>query len=174
MQDFLAKFMPPNASAHGPSLDAMNAIIHWLMAILFVGWGLYFLFVLFKFSARRNPKASYEGTRSHFSTYTEVAVAVIEIVLLVGFGIPAWASWVEPHDPAENPLVVRVVAQQSSEMVSLEQLGVQADRLGQVSPGRLILPHEPFVIGPVGLVSGVLRIRVKGSARVSLSVIQTA
>jgi cytochrome c oxidase subunit 2 len=112
MQEFLAKMMPTNASAHGPGLDAMNALVHWLMAILFVGWALYFLLVLFKFSAKRNPQASYEGTKSHFSMYIEVGVAVVEVILLIGFALPAWAAWVEPNDPGDNPLEVRVVAQQ--------------------------------------------------------------
>jgi cytochrome c oxidase subunit 2 len=112
MQEFLAKWMPVNAAAHGDSLDRMNAIVHWLMAILFIGWALYFLFVLFKFSAKRNPKANYDGTKSHFSMYIEVGVAVVEVILLIGFALPAWASWVEPHDPGDNPLTIRVVAQQ--------------------------------------------------------------
>jgi len=112
MQEFLAKMMPPNAAAHGPSLDAMNAIVHWMMAILFVGWMAYFLLVLFKFSSKRHPKAVYAGTKSHFSMYVEVGIAVIEVILLIGFAFPAWASWVEPHEPGENPLVVRVIAQQ--------------------------------------------------------------
>lgn len=112
MQEFLAKFMPVDASAHGPSLDSMNALVHWLMVVLFVGWSIYFLLVLFKFSAKRNPKANYEGTKSHFSMYVEVGVAVVEVILLVGFAFPAWASWVEPHEPGEDPLVVRVVGEQ--------------------------------------------------------------
>lgn len=112
MQEFLARWMPPIASAHGDTLDAMNALVHWLMAILFVGWGCYFLFVLFKFNSKRHPKAVYEGTRSHYSMYIEIGVSVVEVILLIGFAFPAWAAWVEPHEPSEDPLVVRVVAQQ--------------------------------------------------------------
>lgn len=112
MLEFLARWMPPDASAHGARLDYWNAMIHWLMAILFIGWGLYFLFVLFRFSAKRNPKASHAGATSHFSTYAEVGVAVIEVILLVGFAIPAWADWVEPHAVNEDALVVRVVGEQ--------------------------------------------------------------
>lgn len=112
MQEFLAKFMPVDASAHGANLDSMNALVHWLMAVLFVGWTIYFVLVLFKFSAKRTPRANYEGTKSHFSMYVEVGVAVVEVILLVGFAFPAWAAWVEPHEPSEDPLVVRVVAEQ--------------------------------------------------------------
>jgi len=112
MQEFLARWMPPQASAHGAHLDDLNSMMHWLMAILFVGWGIYFLLVLFKFSSKRNPKASYDGVKSHLSTYLEVGVAVIEVILLIGFAIPAWADWVAPHVASDDALVVRVVGEQ--------------------------------------------------------------
>lgn len=112
MQEFLARWMPPLASEHGAGLDYMSSLVHWLMAVLFVGWAIYFLLVLFKFRSKSNPKANYHGTKSHFSMYVEVGVAVFEVILLIGFAFPAWASWVEPHDVNEDPLVVRVVAQQ--------------------------------------------------------------
>jgi cytochrome c oxidase subunit 2 len=112
MQEFLARWMPLDASAHGARLDYWNAMIHWLMAILFVGWAIYFVYVLFRFSARRNPTASYAGSQSHVSTWIEIGVAGIEVILLVGFAIPAWADWVEPHAPSEDALVVRVIGEQ--------------------------------------------------------------
>ena len=112
MTEFLARWMPVDASAHGARLDFWNGMIHWLMAILFVGWGIYFVVVLLRFRAGRNPKASHEGAKSHISTYAEVGVAIFEVILLIGFAIPAWADWIEPHAPGEDPLVVRVVGEQ--------------------------------------------------------------
>ena len=112
MQQFLARWMGEPASAHGPSLDSMNALVHWLMAVLFVGWGLYFIYVLFRFRASRNPTASYKGAQSHFSTYTEAGVVLVEAILLIGFAIPAWAKWVTPHEEGSNPVEVRVVGEQ--------------------------------------------------------------
>jgi cytochrome c oxidase subunit 2 len=111
MQAFLARWMPINASAHGGQLDMLTSWVHWLMAILFVGWSLYFLYVLFKFRAGANPKASHAGAESHFSSYIEAGVAIVEVVLLVGFAIPAWAAWT---DIPENTDVfeVRVIGQQ--------------------------------------------------------------
>ena len=38
--------LPVQASAHAGEIDEMIALVHWLMAILFVGWGIFFLFVL--------------------------------------------------------------------------------------------------------------------------------
>lgn len=112
MKEFLARWMPIDASTHGAELDSINALMHWVMAVLFVGWGLYFLFVLFRFRAGRNPRASYSGTKSHFSTYIEVAVVVVEAIVLIGFSIPVWAKWVTPHSPEDNPVVIRVVGEQ--------------------------------------------------------------
>jgi len=111
MQEFLSRWMAVDASAHGARLDSLTVWVHWLMAILFVGWLLYFIFVLFRFRASANPKASYEGAQSHFSSYIEAGVAVVEVVLLVGFAIPAWAAWTTTPE-GTDVFEVRVVAQQ--------------------------------------------------------------
>ena len=112
MKDWLAYYMPPDYSAHGPELDRLNANVHWLMLILFVGWGLVFLFMLTRFRAVKHPRAIYHGTKSHLSTYAEAGILIVEIVLLVVFSIPLWARWTQPPGPDQNPLQVRVVAEQ--------------------------------------------------------------
>jgi len=81
MEKFLAQWMPVDASEHGPYLDRLSANVHWLMLILFIGWGLFFVYSLWRFNAKRNPKASYHGVQSHFSTYTEAGVAVDDLSL---------------------------------------------------------------------------------------------
>ncbi len=112
MKDWLAYYMPPDYSAHGAELDRLNANVHWLMLILFVGWGLVFLFMITRFRAAKHPKAIYHGTKSHLSTYAEFGILVVEIVLLVVFSIPLWARWTSPPGPEQNPLEVRVVSEQ--------------------------------------------------------------
>ena len=112
MREFLAQYMPPDYSAHGQELDALSVYVHWLMLVLFVGWGLLFLFMLMRFRASRNPKADYHGARTHMSSYAEAGVAVVEVVLLVGFSIPAWYRWTQRPAPEKNPLEIRVVAEQ--------------------------------------------------------------
>src|SRR5688500_4824514 len=112
MKEFLAKYMPPDYSAHGAELDAINAYVHWLMLILFVVWGALFAYMLWRFRASRNARANYHGTKSHLSTYGEVGVAVIEVILLVGFSIPAWYRWTQRPPLDSNPLEIRVVAEQ--------------------------------------------------------------
>ena len=112
MKQFLGQWMPPDYSAHGWQVDQIIYITHWLMFILFVFWGAYFLYVLRRFRASRNPKASYHGMQSHWSTWSEAGVAVVEIVLLVGFSIPGWYRWSTRMSKDTNPFEVRIVAEQ--------------------------------------------------------------
>jgi cytochrome c oxidase subunit 2 len=104
--------LPVQASTHAASLDEMTALVHWLMLILFVGWGVFFVFVLVRFRKKANPRADYAGAKGKFAKSTEVAVAIIEVVLLVGYAIPAWAVRVKTLPSESEAVVVRVVAEQ--------------------------------------------------------------
>ncbi len=104
--------MPPLVSHTGVAIDQLVGWVHILMAVLFVGWLAYFIYVLLRFRARRHPTADHLGVKSHASTYVEVAVAVIEGVLLVGFSIPVWARAVDKFPAEKDSTVIRVTAQQ--------------------------------------------------------------
>ena len=104
--------LPELASAHGFEIDTMLIAVHVLMAVLFIGWGGFFLFTLFRFNRRLNPQADYRGVRSHVSTYLEVIVAVIEALLLVGLSIPFWVKQVNAFPNRTDTFEVRVVAEQ--------------------------------------------------------------
>jgi cytochrome c oxidase subunit 2 len=104
--------LPAQASTHAGDIDQMISIVHWLMLVMFVGWGLYFVYVLFRFRKSANPKANYEGAHGTFAKGTEIAVVIAEMVILLVFAIPAWATRVSQL-PAENQAVlVRVYAEQ--------------------------------------------------------------
>jgi cytochrome c oxidase subunit II len=104
--------MPVQASTHAQDLDHMTLIVHWMMAVLFVGWGAFFIFVLARFRQRANPRASYTGAKGKIAKGLELAVVFAEIILLVFYAIPAWATRVRDF-PAENEaVVVRVIAEQ--------------------------------------------------------------
>ena len=109
MREFLE--IPVAASAHAGQIDQMTILTHWLMAILFVGWGAFFVFTLVRFRSGANPKASYEGVKSHLASYIEWTVAGIELVLMVGFAIPAWAARVDAFPQESQATVVRIVAE---------------------------------------------------------------
>src|SRR5262245_64764046 len=90
MHDFLE--IPVAASAHAGDIDRMTVLTHWLMAFLFVGWGIFFVYTLIRFRQGANPKANYQGVKSHMASYIEWAVAIVELVLIVAFAMLAWAA----------------------------------------------------------------------------------
>ena len=104
--------LPPQASAHAAQIDSMIVMLHWFMLLLFVGWGIFFVSTLIRFRASAHPKAEYEGVTSHASSYLDVAVVVVEAVILLMFAIPAWAVRVNALPPEEGATVVHVIAKQ--------------------------------------------------------------
>jgi cytochrome c oxidase subunit 2 len=104
--------LPVQASTHAAELDQMTVLVHWLMLVLFIGWGAFFLFVLVRFRSGANPTADYAGAKGKFAKSTEVLVAIIEVVLLVFYAIPAWATRVRELPSEDEAVVVRVVAEQ--------------------------------------------------------------
>jgi len=106
--------LPVAGSAHAAEVDHIMVLVHWLMLVLFVGWGAFFVFVLYRFRSRRNPKASYQGVRGQFASVVEVGVLVAEIVLLAFFSIPFWSANVDARPPDGAATEVRVVAEQFS------------------------------------------------------------
>ena len=73
--------LPLAASAHAGEVDHTMVLVHILMAVLFVGWILFFLYALYRFRHKNNPVADYRGVTSHTSTYLEIGVAIVEAVL---------------------------------------------------------------------------------------------
>src|SRR5256885_10584164 len=104
--------MPIQASTHAGQIDQMTVLVHWLMLVLFVGWGAFFLFVLVRFRKGGNPTANYAGAKGKFAKSTEVLVAIVEIALLVFYAIPAWATRVRQPPSESEAVVVRVVGEQ--------------------------------------------------------------
>ena len=105
-------FPTVSASTQGPEIDNIISLVHWLMLILFVGWGIYFIYTLIRFRASRQPKADYQGVKNHYSTYAEVGVALVEVALLIGFAFPIWASRVNDVPNSLDSVQIRVVGQQ--------------------------------------------------------------
>jgi len=112
MTNWFMSYMPLQASAHAAEIDRMTVLTHWLMLVLFVGWGAFLVFVVFQCRQGANPRANYAGAKGKFAKGTEIAVAIIEIVLLVGYAIPAWATRVKPMPPDNSAVIVRVIGHQ--------------------------------------------------------------
>ena len=104
--------MPPLASSNGRDVDDLIIYVHWLMALLFIGWIIYFCFTVWRFHRSRHPKADYHGVRNHHSNYIEGFVVLVEGLLLVLVAVPLWAKAVDKFPPANQSTVVQVVGQQ--------------------------------------------------------------
>ena len=111
MANFLG--LPILAAEGSKSVDVLNGWVHWLMLILFVGWGAFLIYTLIKFSNRNNPKADYNGIKGKFSKYLEGGVILAEVFLLFALAIPGWAN-LKANIPDTNSetLEIRVIAQQ--------------------------------------------------------------
>ena len=110
INEFLGQ--PPNASEHGYQIDHILEFSHWFMGALFVGWSLFFVYVLIRFRKRRHPKADHQGITSGISTHLEFSVVLIEAVLLIGFALPLWAKRVNQFPDTGDAILVHVVGQQ--------------------------------------------------------------
>jgi cytochrome c oxidase subunit 2 len=104
--------LPVQASTHAGEIDHMISLVHWLMLVLFVGWGIFFAYVLFRFRKGANPKASYTGAKGKLSKGLEIGIVVVEMVLLIFYAIPAWARRVQNFPSENEAVVVRVIGEQ--------------------------------------------------------------
>src|SRR5271156_5106137 len=102
----------PNAALQGYALDSVLEMLHWFMLVLFVGWGSFYAYTLWRFQAKKHPKANYVGTTSHLPTKLEGGVLVLEIVLLMAFAAPIWANRVDQFPTGPDVTIVRAVGQQ--------------------------------------------------------------
>src|SRR3989338_5304456 len=104
--------LPIDISTTGPDIDRMIVLIHTLMAVLFIGWLFFLIYLLIRFRARPGHKAQYKTDHFKAPTYLEVAIAVIEIVLLAAFSYPIWKKVKVEMPDSARALHVRIVAEQ--------------------------------------------------------------
>lgn len=115
MNDWFAKNilgMPERASLSAKPIDDLIVWVHYLMIVLFIGWVAYFCYALWRFNAKRNPLANYEGSTSSMPKKIEIAIVLAEAVLLLCIAIPLWRKNVEEFPDPKNATVVQIMAQQ--------------------------------------------------------------
>lgn len=107
-------WLPPNISAHGAEIDNLISVLHWFMAVLFVGWGIYLLYCLVKF--RERPGHDADHTPRHFviPKYLEIAVILVEAGILAFFSFPIWAKVKRDFPDKNDPktVIIDVTAEQ--------------------------------------------------------------
>jgi len=42
-------WLPPDVSVHGAKIDQLMSVLHWFMLLLFLGWGIFFVYCLVRF-----------------------------------------------------------------------------------------------------------------------------
>ena len=132
--------MPPAGSSHAGDVDRLMVLVHWLMAVLFVGWSAFFAYVLVRFRRGSQPTAWHHGMRGRWSTWIEGGVLAAEIILLAYFSIPAWSARVDAFPSEQQSTVVRVVAEQFAWNVHYPG---PDRRFGRTDP-RLLGPTNPL------------------------------
>ena len=86
-------WLPLNVSVHGEAVDQLINVVHVFMLLLFVGWGIFFVYCLIRFRASVHPTATYDPIKGKSSKYIEIAVVVFEAFLLVGLSMPVWSDF---------------------------------------------------------------------------------
>jgi cytochrome c oxidase subunit 2 len=104
--------LPMLASEHGAQVDLLIGWLHVLMIGLFVGWSIYFAYVLWRFRRSRGVHSQYAGAQTHATSYIEVGVAAFEVVLLIGLALPYWSQAVEKFPDPKTSTVLRVIGRQ--------------------------------------------------------------
>lgn len=110
MEKFLG--LPFDASAHGHLLDHAVGLIHVIMLILFLLGAMYYIIALIRFRKSKNPVANYIGVKSSLPFIPAIALAITEGMLLAFVDVPLWASVTSVPAGEENPMMIRVVAEQ--------------------------------------------------------------
>jgi cytochrome c oxidase subunit 2 len=133
-------WLPFDASATGGGIDRLILIVHIFMALLFVGWGIYLIYVLVRFRARPGHSATPPTKPFRLPTWLEVGVALVEVVLLVFISSPLWYRYKKSFPAEKDAVVIRVVAEQFA--WNLHYPG-QDGRFGRVRP-ELVTDTNPI------------------------------
>ena len=105
-------WLPADISTHGHRIDSLIIFVHWVMAILFIGWFGFLIYSLFRFRARPGHKAEYHTKHFKAPTFLEVMVAITEVVFLTAFSFPIWKEYTQEPPNAATAMRLRVVAEQ--------------------------------------------------------------
>lgn len=143
IRSFIESYLPPNYSAHGHHIDNLIVWTHYLMFVLFVGWGIYFIYALFKFRASNNSKANYEGVTSHYSTYIEGGIILFEAFLIFALALPKWQDLKLNIDKPKTEAIQASVLELRDTFLNIE--GVVQDDITTFFPSNEI-NHDKQVI----------------------------
>jgi cytochrome c oxidase subunit 2 len=104
--------LPQLASRHGEDVDRLVYNTHVSMMIMFIVWFGFLLVALWRFRARRNPRANPAGVKPVIFMAVIGLVVFDELATLFGFAIPLWNKNMAEFPAEKDATVIRVTAQQ--------------------------------------------------------------
>ncbi|MEW6272354.1 MAG: cytochrome c oxidase subunit II [Thermodesulfobacteriota bacterium] len=104
--------LPTAASSYASDIDWLMWLLHAVMIFIFVAWGIFFVYCLFRYRARDGERAVYHQAGESASFIPDGLVLAFEIWLILAFGIPLWAAIKQETPPPDESMTVNLVAQQ--------------------------------------------------------------
>ena len=104
--------LPELASEHGGKIDEMLVHLHISMLVMFLGWGAFFAYLVFRYRSGRNPRASYQGVKGTIPMVFVGLAFVEELILLFGSSIPLFAARNAGPPKGEETVIVEAVGEQ--------------------------------------------------------------
>ena len=107
--------LPLSASSYAGSIDFGIYLIHAVMILIFVIWGVFFTYLLIKYRKKTGVSAQRdEGHGVVKSLIPDIIVMVFEIVLIAVYAIPVWSKIKIDTPPSGKANMVAIEAQQWS------------------------------------------------------------
>ena len=106
-------WIPKGASTFAADIDTSIYLVHILMLIMLVVWGVFFIMFLVKFRSANGEKVVPKGYPKIIIPISMIAfVALFDVYMLFGHDIPFWNHLKNDFPDASKSTVVRIVAQQ--------------------------------------------------------------
>ena len=108
----MERWLPPAASGHALSLDAVLLSVHAHMLLIFLVWLAVFSYALVRFRKGANPQPRAQGVSGLWPALAIGGVIAGDVIILLALALPAWSERNEPPPAGVNPVEVRIAAEQ--------------------------------------------------------------
>lgn len=105
-------YFPVLASEHGAHIDRLMVLIFTFIALVFVGWLVFFVCALLKFRSGKSSGARPDGIKGRWVYSLAVGILAVEVIMHFALGGGTGSAQMNAISPTAETLQVRVVAQQ--------------------------------------------------------------
>lgn len=106
--------LPIQASTYAAKIDGALYLMHGIMLLIFVLWGIFMIYCLIRYRKRDGVRAAYGRQHLAASYIPDALILAFDIWLIFVVGIPIWAHIREDLPKPESATVVNIVAEQFS------------------------------------------------------------